>query len=184
MNHLSGLRRHESKLAGHRIDPAGLSKFCLGKAQLPILFAQLAERLLLLLQVIAALNCIEVLQPVKHHEREQKKGGGGEQAHLARAHWVRRLLQPGIVDVMDEEELRRANAATASGLLCQQFGIALGNTRLPVKTGLKISCCACRHRSPPINLQLSAISLQFLLAQSKSNCSPPNLGSVGLAESR
>ena len=54
MNHLSGLRRGKTQLAGHHVDASGLGKLGLGQAQLAVLFAQLVERLLFLLDAVAA----------------------------------------------------------------------------------------------------------------------------------
>ena len=77
--------------------------------------------------LVGALDGVEVLQAVDHDEREEDRGGGREDAHLARAHRVSRLHQPGIVDVRREDELGRADSATAHGLLRQEGGIALGD---------------------------------------------------------
>ena len=77
MNHLSGLRCGKTKLAGHHIDARGLGELGLGQAQLAVLFAQLVERLLLLLDAVAAFNGVEVLQGVDHDEGEEHSESGG-----------------------------------------------------------------------------------------------------------
>ena len=83
VNHLTGLRLGEPKLAGHLIDAAGLRELGLGETQLAILLPQLIERLLFALDAVAALDGVEVLQAVDHDEREEHGDGDGKDAHLA-----------------------------------------------------------------------------------------------------
>ena len=124
---------------------AGCESSASTEAQLAILFAQLIERLLFALDAVAALDGGEVLQAVDHDEREEHGDGGGKDAHFANAHRVSGLDQAGVVNALDEEVLRHADAPPALDLLRHQLGVALGDARAPSEAGLKIGCCTCRH---------------------------------------
>src|ERR1035437_9403589 len=147
-------------LSRHSIDAAGLRKLCFRKPELTVIFAQLIADLLLRFDAVGALDGAEVLQAVDHDERKQERDRGGENAHFAHTHGVRRLDEPAIVKVLGKVELRRAHTAASRLLTGQQFAVALGHARAPATAGLEIGCGACRHGVSP-EKQLSAVSCQF-----------------------
>src|ERR1035438_9302341 len=133
---------------------------------MPVLFANLVERLLFLLDAVATLNGIEVLQAVNHYQRKEDGDSAGEQAHFAYTHRVGSLDQPRVVNVPGKIELGPRSAPPELRLLGQQLGVALGNTSAPAAAGFKIGCCACGHGGSPSSNsgQGSGVRVQFLAA--------------------
>jgi len=57
-----------------------------------------------------------MLHAVEEDEREEHDDGGGEDADLARANRIGRFDEAGVVNVLDEEDLRRASQPAQRGL--------------------------------------------------------------------
>ena len=131
VDNLAGLRLLQAELASHAVDAAGLRQLRLRQAKLAILFTKLVANLLLRLDAVGTLNGVEMLQAIEHDEREEHRHRGREYTHLARANGIGRLDESRIIDVVREDDFRRADSATTHRLLCQQGGVALGDASGP-----------------------------------------------------
>lgn len=73
VDHLAGLRRGKTHLAGKPVDAAGANHLGLAQAKLAILFTELIELLLFRFDPIRTFNGAEMLKAVKHDQRKQQR---------------------------------------------------------------------------------------------------------------
>ena len=79
LNDLPRLRLGKAQLARHPVNALRLRQLRFAEAQLPVVFPQLIQNLLLRLDAIAAFDGAEVLQSINHRQQKKNRDGRGKE---------------------------------------------------------------------------------------------------------